>query len=111
MSEKEFKPFSGWHEFAEATGKRGYEDYAKPNDEVDRETYDHFLNILPPATMGRGYFQVGEAYDSVEIDGKWRQTYMTFLKEGDKYYFLGDLPAGYIREPNGKVHRFSGHLI
>ncbi len=46
MSEKEFKPFSGWHEFAEATGKRGYEDYAKPNDEVDRETYDYFLNIL-----------------------------------------------------------------
>ena len=106
MSELKVKTFDGWHKYAEKTGKHNYEDYAQPGDKIDRETYDYFLNCLPPATMGYGYFQMGEEHDYREVDGKMRATYMTFLHEGgDSYFYLGDLPAGYTREPDGKIRR------
>lgn len=92
---REYKPFDGWHKFAVETGQANYYDYAQPGDIVDRETYDYFLNILPPATMERGYFQVGEPYSHEEDkDGRWRPTFMTFVREGDKYYYLGHCFAG-----------------
>ncbi len=106
MSELKVKTFDGWHKYAEKTGKHSYEDYAQPGDKIDRETYDYFMNCLPPATMGYGYFQMGEEHDYREVDGKMRATYMTFLHEGgDSYFYLGDLPAGYTREPDGKIRR------
>lgn len=91
----EYKPLKGWHEFSERTGKHNYYDYAKPGDRVDEETYNYFLNILPPATMKQGYFQVGEPY-SHEIDenGRCRATWATFIQEGDTYYYLGHCFAG-----------------
>lgn len=91
----EYKPFKGWHDFSERTGKHNYYDYAKPGDEVDEETYNHFLDILPPVTMKHGYFQVGEPYSHREDDeGRWRATWATFIQEGDKYYYLGHCFAG-----------------
>lgn len=92
---REYKPFKGWHEFSEQTGKHNYYDYAKPGDEVDEETYNYFLDILPPVTLKHGYFQVGEPYSHAEDEsGKWRATWTTFIHEGDKYYYLGHCFAG-----------------
>ncbi len=93
---RENKPFSGWDDFAEKTGKTSYDDYCKPGDIVDEETYNYFLNILPPLTMRRGYFQVGEPY-STRIDektGKYRETWPTFKYDGERYYYLGNCFAG-----------------
>lgn len=92
---REYKPFDGWHKFSVETGKGNYYDYAQPGDIVDRETYDYFLNIMPPVTMERGYFQVGEPYSHAEDKaGRWRATFMTFAREGERYYYLGHCFAG-----------------
>ena len=92
---REYKTFDGWHKFAERTGKANYHEYAKPGDIVDRETYNYFLEILPPVTMERGYFQVGEPYSTEQAEnGIWKETWATFAKDGDKYYYLGHCFAG-----------------
>ena len=92
---REYKPFKGWGDFEGEDGKTSYEYYAKPGDIVDRETYDYFLDILPPVVMKRGYFQVGEPYSTAKAeDGTWKETWATFVKEGDKYYYLGHCFAG-----------------
>ncbi len=92
---REYKPFNGWDSFAEQTGKTGYDDYAKPGDIVDRETYDYFLNVLPPRTMEWGYFQVGEPYDYQENEqGRLRAIWPTFDYDGERYYYLGNCFAG-----------------
>lgn len=85
---RKYKPFKGWKE-------ENYDDYAKPGDIVDEETYDYFLDILPPATMKLGYFQVGEPYRMMKAeDGTYKETWLTFAKKGDKYYYLGHCFAG-----------------
>ena len=92
---REYKPFKGWHEYAEKTGQSNYYEYAKPGDIVDRETLDYFTDILPPVTMARGYVQMGEPYSTARADdGTWKETWATFIKEGDKYYYLGHCFAG-----------------
>ena len=92
---REYKPFDGWHKFAVETGKNSYYEYAQPGDIVDRETYDYFLGVLPPVTMGRGYFQVGEPYNTEKAeDGTWKETWATFAKDGDRYFYLGHCFAG-----------------
>jgi hypothetical protein len=35
--------------------------------EVDEETYDHFLNVLPPRWLGRGGYAFGEGYDRLRL--------------------------------------------
>ena len=87
---REYKPFNGWHKYCDETGNESYDDYAKPGDIVDEETFDYFLGILPPAMMKRGYLQVGEPYSAAKAeDGSWKKTWMTFAKKGDKYFYLG----------------------
>ena len=87
---REYKPFDGWHKFSVETGKHSYYDYAKPGDIVDRETFDYFLEVLPPVTMKRGYFQVGEPHSTAKAeDGTRKETWATFAKEGDRYIYLG----------------------
>ena len=96
------KTLKGWHEFADANkgGKTDWDYYCKPGDEVDREVYDYFLDILPPRTLARGYFQVGEPYShKQDTDGKWKATYSTFCRSEDDdgtkhYYYLGNCFAG-----------------
>lgn len=92
---REYKPLSGWDDFAEKTGKHNYEDYCKPGDIVDEESYDYFLNILPPLTMRRGYFQVGEPHSTrIDDKGTYRETWMTFKHDGERYYYMGNCFAG-----------------
>lgn len=96
----EVKTLQGWHEFAERTGQSNWDDYCKPGDEIDRETYDYFLDILPPRTMSRGYFQVGEPYSHAQDeDGKWKATWSTFCRSehddgSPQYIYLGNCFAG-----------------
>jgi hypothetical protein len=35
--------------------------------EVDRETYDYFLEVLPPRWMGKGGFAFGEGSDPLRL--------------------------------------------
>lgn len=92
---REYKPFKGWHEFAEKTKQESYYDYAKPGDIVDEETMDYFMDVLPPRSMGHGYLQMGEPYSHAEDEaGRLRPTFMTFEKRGGKCYYLGTCFAG-----------------
>ena len=79
MSEKELclKTLKGWEEHGESWDK-----YCKPGELVDEDVYWHFLNVLPPRSMGAGYLQVGGAYDYSlnPKTGKYASTYMTFVK-------------------------------
>lgn len=56
---------------------------AMPGDTIDEEIVDYFMDVLPPASMERGYLQVGEPYDHLDDPktGKWRATYSTFRKD------------------------------
>ena len=92
----EIKTMAGWHEFAEATGKHGFDDYCHPWDQIDEDVYDNFLNILLPRIMQAGYFQVGEPTDDRKDPktGKFRATYPTFIRDRAGFFYLGSCFAG-----------------
>ena len=54
MSDMKLKTIEDWQN----SGCRTWDEYCKFGDLVDQEVADYFLNILPPQTMKRGYFQV-----------------------------------------------------
>jgi len=65
--------------------------------EITREQYEHYLNVLPPISLKGGQgcwgagFQLGEPY-SHERDtrtGQLRPTYATFTNRGDQYFYQG----------------------
>lgn len=58
MAREELKTIEGWHK----SGCNSWDEYCKPGDMVDQGVADYFLGILPPRTMTRNYFQVGEPY-------------------------------------------------
>lgn len=76
---------------------------ANRGDEVSREVYEWFLNILPPINLkgGQGWpagFQVGEPYchrTDVRTD-RWRAMYHTFTSSNGRYYFQGVNFAGEV---------------
>ncbi len=105
---REYKPLAGWEKFSEATGKYGYTEYAQPGDEVDRETFNHFMDVLPPASLGRGYLQMGEQFSHRRFgdEKEERGTYITFIKRGDRYFYCGDLPLGWWLNERGEVSHF-----
>lgn len=47
--------------------------------EIDEETYDYFLDVLPPRWMGRGGFAFGEGADSLRLF--WRCGGRYFCRE------------------------------
>lgn len=98
-----YRPFKGWHKFADETGKSSYTDYAKPGDIVDGETYDYFLNCLPPAAFGKGYLQMGEPFNHITTEaGGVVPTFLTFARGLDgKLHFNGDLPYRHYRKEDG----------
>jgi hypothetical protein len=65
---------------------------AKRGDEITEEIYDNFLNALPPAYWRGSLFQMGEPHDTRfdQSKNKWRETYLTFAKDGGKYLYLGE---------------------
>ena len=58
MAREELKTIEGWHK----SGCNSWDEYCKPGDMVDQGVADYFLDILPPRTMTRDYFQVGEPH-------------------------------------------------
>lgn len=71
------------------TGKYGgFSQYCQQFDQVDREIYDYFLEILPPMYKTSG-FMVSEPYGyDYEVN---QSTYAAFCHIGGNYYFLGDI--------------------
>ena len=80
MSNMKLKTIEDWQN----SGCGTWDEYCKPGDLVDEEVADYFLNILPPHTMEREYFQVGEphSYARNPEDGKPSDTYATFVRYG-----------------------------
>ncbi|MDD6697893.1 MAG: hypothetical protein PUE51_06055 [Veillonellaceae bacterium] len=99
-----YRPLEGWAAFAESTGKHGYTDYVKPGDIVDKATYNHFCDCLPPAAFGRGYLQMGETFNHIcTEDGRAVPTFLTFARgEDGELHFCGDLPYRRYRKDDGK---------
>lgn len=64
---------------------------AEPYQEVNKDTYWYFLEILPPAFYKLGVFQMGEPFDHDGHQGRPR--YGTYLhnKKNNKYYYAGIL--------------------
>lgn len=54
----ELKTIDGWNK----SGCGDWDTYCKPGELVDEGVADYFLDILPPRTMKKGYFQVGEPH-------------------------------------------------
>lgn len=114
MSEKELclKTLKGWEEHGESWDK-----YCKPGELVDEDVYWHFLNVLPPRSMGASYLQVGGAYDYSlnPKTGKYASTYMTFVKvDNGVWKYCGNCFTGETREigvPIPKVALQGGKLV
>ena len=68
MAREELKTIEGWHK----SGCNSWDEYCKPGDMVDQGVADYFLDILPPRTMTRDYFQVGEPHNQPEDNEELR---------------------------------------
>lgn len=67
MAREELKTIEGWHK----SGCNSWDEYCKPGDMVDQGVADYFLDILPPRTMTRDYFQVGEPHSHAVFPEGW----------------------------------------
>ena len=59
--------------------------------EVDEDLYLHIAEFCPPSFDNGEFTQSGEATGKTNLYGTF--TFDTFRVTGDKYYFLGVLPA------------------
>ena len=94
MSDMKLKTIEDWQN----SECRTWDEYCKPGDLVDQEVADYFLNILPPQTMKRGYFQVGEphSYARNPKTGKTSDTYATFVRYGKEIWqYRGNCWTGF----------------
>lgn len=81
---KNVKTYEGWGAF------QSFTDYVQPGDVVDKEMYQHFLNVLPPLTLSDTMLQVSEPYDHIEGKG----IYPTFKKENGYWVYCGNCFRG-----------------
>lgn len=65
--------------------------YLEIGDEVDRGIYEHFINVMPPATFRENLIQMGEPY-SLSKEGK--PTYLTLEKINGKWIYKGTCHKG-----------------
>lgn len=97
-SKRKIKTIDGWNKAAEEVkGQFSWDDYAKPGDLVDEGVYDHFLDCLPPRSMGYGYLQMGEPYSSRlnPKTGEYEMTWLTFARvEKGIYRYCGHCFVG-----------------
>lgn len=96
--QENIKTMQEWKKLSEETENQiSWYDFAKPGDLVDKEIFNHFLNVIPPKKYGAGYLQVGEPY-SREFNkntGKMADTYMTFEQvEYGVYRYCGNCFLG-----------------
>lgn len=87
------KTYAGWGSF------QSLDDYLKPGDKVDKEMYEHFLNVLPPLTNTSTMLQVSEPYD--HIGG--RGIYTTFAYRDGSWTYCGNCFRG---ETEDKTRKF-----
>lgn len=89
--------------------QNSYTDYVKPGDYVDQETFNYFMDVVPPASCWYKYryLQMGEPHSFCELDGEYVRTYLTFAGRNGKIYFCGALPRGYRLDESGKMVRFA----
>ena len=68
-----------------------FEKAAKPGDVVAESVVTAFLGALPPVTMKSTLVQCGEPHAYAFDPQKccWRETYTTFSKKDDGWYFCG----------------------
>ena len=69
----------GWN-----NSNQNLDEYLNIGDEVDREIYWYFIEVLPPACMSSTCVQIGEPYTHIDgkpafntlekINGKWTYT-------------------------------------
>lgn len=87
LADYSVKTLKGWGE----SGVGGFDEYYKPGDEVDEETADYLLNVVPPATHRGNLIQCGEPYshEADENSGKYRPTYATVSAVGGKWIYCG----------------------
>lgn len=78
----------------------------QPGEEISKDLYEHFLNILPPISLKSDAsmcgFQVSEPHDHVKgKDGRYHARYATFGTKDGKYYYLGIFRAGRTSDDEG----------
>ncbi len=74
-----------------------FDDYCFPGDTVGEDVVGYFVNVVPPVTLRFDCVQAGEehSYERGD-DGKYRATYTTFHRTGDRlccfdgYCFIGE---------------------
>ena len=76
------------------------EDWSKvdPWTEISEEVYNHFLNVLPPVGLHGAYFQCSEPHDHQLVGKILKARYLTFVRIGLKYYYIGIQFVGEIPE-------------
>lgn len=86
------KTLEGWR----ASGAGNFEEYVHPGDFVDGGMVDYFVDCLPPRSLSHGYVQMGEPHSSAldKKDGRFRNTYMTFFKDGRNWVYIGNCFGG-----------------
>ena len=78
-----------------------YEDWSrdgslkvKPGQYIDDEVFYQLRDSVPPTTFGKGIFQPGEAFS---MSQEFQELYMTFIRKGDMWQYLGLCPEGCTR--------------
>lgn len=65
-------------------------EYLQVGDLVDEGIYNHFINVMPPATLRSTLVQIGEPY--CHIDGK--PTFATLEKNKSGWMYMGNCFRG-----------------
>lgn len=94
-----FKRFKDWPE------NLNIGQYLQVGDVVDKEMYEHFLNILPPHYYFGGMLQVGGVCDHIEDNGFLKPTYLTFVgdRDSDNWIFKGECFSGEVINRNPEL--------
>lgn len=74
-----------------ANWKGSLNDYLEIGDQVDEEMYNHFINVLPPATFNSYLVQIGEPYS---ISKENKSTYLTLERIEGKWIYKGTCHRG-----------------
>ncbi|GLO66164.1 hypothetical protein [Oceanobacillus kimchii] len=65
--------------------------YLQIGDTVDEELYNHFVNVLPPATYRNNLVQIGEPYSTSKEN---KSTYQTLKKIDGNWTYVGTCHIG-----------------
>lgn len=88
----EVKTLQGWKD----NGKN-FSDYVKEGEKVAVDIVNYFIELLPPRSYEKGFFQVGEPYDRAK-EGARYATFIYLCKDdnygGEIWMFKGNCLAG-----------------